>query len=60
MNLDLCSDKKSATFEKKNEWIKAKYLIFQRINGKNVLLLKLAFFFRPLDRATLNLTTIKA
>ena len=27
-------DKKLAMFEKKNEWIEAEYLIFERINGK--------------------------
>ena len=34
MNLDYVPVKKSALVEKQNEPIKAKYIIFQRINGK--------------------------
>ena len=61
MNLDFpLPVQKSAMFEKRNERIEAKYLIFRQINRKVLSDQTQHFSLGPLDRATLNLTTIKA
>ena len=54
------SAKISATFKKENDSIEAKYLIFQRINGKVLSDWNQHFSSDPSDRATLKFSTIKA
>ena len=61
MNLEFYFPQKNQSwFEKQNEAIEAKYLIFQRINGKVLSVQNQHFSSNPSDRSTLNFTNIKA